>query len=136
MCRYDGDWEGPAFCSDVQRKARKAHKCYECGREITTGEYYHKTSGLWDGRFRMFKRCEHCEVLLRWLGRECGSYVYGEVVSDVREHVEEYGVREYGFGLARLVVLAGKKWTRAGSLTEVPAIPAPPRPTQEISDEG
>jgi hypothetical protein len=123
MCRAD-DSDMPAFVNETKRKARKPHKCHECRRWIQPGERYAHVCGQWDGAFHAFKVCAHCDVLRDWLSAECGGYLFGEVVEDVREHVQEYGVREYGWPLARLAVAASYGWrTKSGTLKPIPARP-------------
>lgn len=46
-----------------KRKARKDHKCYECGRRIRKGEKYTVVTGCWDGTFDEFKMCNYCTWL-------------------------------------------------------------------------
>lgn len=123
MCVDFDDDVSPSFCVDVWYRARKPHRCSECARPIEKGEQYVCTRGMWDGNISVYKRCAHCEVLREWLAAECGGWMYGDVVSDVREHIQDYGVSQYGFGLARLVVLAQNDWRRAGQLVPVPTIP-------------
>lgn len=56
----DGCMDGPEAFRAVMRKARKPHKCYECGRAIEPGERYEVASGIWDGRPDRFKTCPDC----------------------------------------------------------------------------
>ena len=42
-------------------KARKKHKCYECGHIIEIGESYEYATGKWDGDFDVFKTCDDCQ---------------------------------------------------------------------------
>jgi hypothetical protein len=41
-------------------KARKAHKCGECGKTISIGESYEKCRGLYDGLWYNHKTCDDC----------------------------------------------------------------------------
>lgn len=41
-------------------KARKPHRCCECGLTIAKGEKYQVVSGMWDGRFDRIKTCMLC----------------------------------------------------------------------------
>lgn len=52
--------EQPSAYSEQRRRARKAHRCCECGREIAAGEVYEYISGIWDTRPASFKRCLMC----------------------------------------------------------------------------
>lgn len=52
--------EQPTACSEQRRRAKKAHRCCECGREIAAGEVYEYVSGIWDARPASFKTCLMC----------------------------------------------------------------------------
>lgn len=41
-------------------KAKKHHKCCECGNIINPGEEYEKVVGKWDGYFSEYKTCKVC----------------------------------------------------------------------------
>ena len=51
----------PAAFRAIWRRARKPHKCYECGRVIPKGAQYEYASGIWDGNANDFKTCLRCE---------------------------------------------------------------------------
>lgn len=121
MCNVD--YDPPDFTHTTIVRARKPHTCGECRRVIERGELYQRTSGKWDRTVQSMVTCAHCEVLQDWIGSECGGWLYGEVIEDVREHLQEYGVSEYGFAVARLVVHAQNQWRRNGALVAIPATP-------------
>lgn len=104
------------------RKARKPHKCNECGRAIAAGENYHYETFIdTGGKFAQHKTCAHCMVARGWLQAECGGWIYSGIEEDLREHVCEGG---YGMSLARLSVAMKNNWKRLdGSLRPVPAMP-------------
>ena len=52
--------ERPTACSEQRRRARKAHRCCECGREIASGDLYEYISGIWDGQPASYKTCVAC----------------------------------------------------------------------------
>ncbi len=56
--------EMPQAFSSVTRKARKTHKCCECGRTINAGEKYQYSSGIWDGEPDSFKQCLNCNEIM------------------------------------------------------------------------
>lgn len=41
-------------------RARKEHRCCECGNIIQKGWLYERISGIWDGRPSRFKTCIYC----------------------------------------------------------------------------
>lgn len=57
---YDGSNE---FYAEAMRRARKAHKCCECGDPIAAGDLYHYASGNSDGDFFTAKTCASCEEI-------------------------------------------------------------------------
>lgn len=55
--------EKPQAFRQITRKARKPHKCCECGRVIATGQHYEYSSGIWDSEPGSFKTCLDCARL-------------------------------------------------------------------------
>ena len=54
---------GPDCMTIKSVKARKPHKCCECAKVIEAGDFYMRTSGVWDGRPDTFKACYPCHAL-------------------------------------------------------------------------
>lgn len=54
----------PEAFNSVTRKARKNHKCCECGCTIESGEKYQYSSGIWDGKPDSFKQCLNCNEIM------------------------------------------------------------------------
>lgn len=54
-------------CNTVFRKARKHHKCVECGNPIEVGERYAYSSGIFDHEPFSQKECSSCHELLGYL---------------------------------------------------------------------
>ena len=80
-CVDAGEWSG--FVKSKEVKARKAHRCCECGDIIKQGEIYEVTDGCWDGSWNHFTTCRFC-VMLR--DTHCpGGYIYGELVETISE---------------------------------------------------
>jgi hypothetical protein len=103
-------------------KARKAHRCGECRREIAPGEIYERTVSIYDGTASTYKTCAHCLVLGDWLSENCDGYIYTEVVEDFQEHASEYSREDIG----ALAAMAGRHWrTTDGALLPIPLKPAP-----------
>lgn len=53
----------PSVFNQKNRKARKQHQCCECYSEISSGEEYQFTSGIWDGEPSSYKICLSCVEL-------------------------------------------------------------------------
>jgi hypothetical protein len=65
MCSCDFDGEPIYPCTLSKRKARKPHKCEECGEPIKPGETYEHLKGLCDGYWVEWKTCTLCERIRR-----------------------------------------------------------------------
>lgn len=103
-------------------RARKEHRCSECGRTIPAGETYYRADGLFEGRWDIYHTCAHCKVACDWLKANCGGFLHHGVEEDIREHVGEYSRMD----LARLAVGMGRDWQRfRGGLMPLPKLPRP-----------
>lgn len=90
MCMIDG-CERSRVQRSNERKARKAHRCDECSREIAAGEQYEYTSGIDSEDYAFsYKMCAHCRAAALWLSINCGGYVMQGVQEDLEEHAGEY----------------------------------------------
>jgi hypothetical protein len=124
MCMIDGADEPMRCWNTVTRKARKEHKCQECGRVIAAGESYRYGSGIdYDGLACSHKVCAHCLVACDWLTENCGGWIFSGVYEDIREHVDEYRRSD----LARIAIGMRRDWKpfRRAGLMPVPKLPAP-----------
>lgn len=85
MCSCD--YELPEFYEQETLRARKPHKCVECGRIIQAGETYEYVRGKWDGDFLQFHTCTHClavrEAWMRFMGSSCWLFsgLYEEIAN-------------------------------------------------------
>jgi hypothetical protein len=59
-CYCDYDSESPEMFTRTTPRARKEHKCCECGDIIKRGEVYQYVKGRWDYRFDSYKTCRIC----------------------------------------------------------------------------
>lgn len=110
MCSYG---ESPEVFNVFERRALIEHTCTECARVIHKAETYEYTSGKWDGDWQTYKVCAQCVGARTWLEVICSSWVFGEVLSDLREHLFE---GYYSYGLRRLAVGIRTKWVHRGEL--------------------
>jgi hypothetical protein len=93
------DYDAPTWITirDVKR-ARKPHKCIECGGPIGVGEPYEYVSGLWDDH-NYFHTCKLCVELREWatISVPCFCWAYSELHEAVREMVQEVAPKVPGF---------------------------------------
>lgn len=121
MCRID-DCERVEIFQKVDRKARKEHSCSECGRPIAIGETYHYVAGKIEGRLDTYYTCSHCMVGQEWLLKNCGGWIYTQVLEEIREHAEEYP--KIALGLYKISFGGSRKWQRKrGGLMPLPKMP-------------
>lgn len=127
MCMFDSHDDGcVTMLTTSTPKARKAHRCAECGREIAAGEQYRSERFVFDGSLSVHKTCSHCMVARDWLQAQCGGFIFGAVEDDLREHALEggiFGPRGYGLRLGRMAVGMRAKWRNSRGLLPVPAMP-------------
>lgn len=124
MCMVDhaeGDWTSFA---PAQRRARKTHRCGECGREIERGESYWIIGGVSEGEVYKVRTCAHCYAgPCAWLVKHCRGYLTHGVLDDIAEHWDfPDGLRSMEVG--RLLVGMLRHWRRSDG--EMMAIPRPP----------
>ena len=80
--------DGPDVFTEEWRKARKLHRCCECGSKIEIGEIYEYVKGLWDGRWSDYKSCLKCADLRDALYDVCCPY-YGGLSEAYQEYLLE-----------------------------------------------
>ena len=69
-----------------KRTARKAHKCMECGEEISKGKKYEYASGIFDREPFMFKTCMSCYEIREHFS--CGNgFIYGQLLEDLENYL-------------------------------------------------
>ena len=69
------DEDGPKVFQERLLKARKTHKCVECGEAISKGEQHAVASGLWGTRWEQYRTCLGCRDI--WKSLCCGSGAFG-----------------------------------------------------------
>lgn len=62
MCSCDV-FDSPEFSDHGFRKARKPHRCVECGKAIQPGERYQYYTAKWEGDVTTSKMCLWCSAL-------------------------------------------------------------------------
>lgn len=118
MCMADLADEFYLTLEHITPRARKAHQCIECGREISPGETYEKYKGLLDGRIDTLKTCQHCVIARGWIQKQCGAWLYHGLLEDLKEHWdEEYLLRSIWLGKA-IIGMRAKWHKKDGTLME------------------
>jgi hypothetical protein len=85
-------------------KARRSHKCYECGDVINPGDVYERASGLCEGSWWRASVCLACHDIAESLNCD-GSREYGSLW----ERIGDVGAHAFGLGcLAKLSTAVGK----------------------------
>jgi hypothetical protein len=126
VCYCDCDDDPPSVMRDENHKARKEHKCSECGRTIAIGEIYRHIWGVWNGDSHTFWWCSHCIAGQQAAAAltDCDCYCFGglwdQFWEDCRDHKS--------FALYRLLIGEQRKWRirrgpRAGQLMPIPLVP-------------
>ncbi|HKR41013.1 MAG TPA: hypothetical protein VJU59_15270 [Paraburkholderia sp.] len=54
------DYDMPSVYVQTTPRARKEHRCAECGSKIEAGQQYERTFGVWDGSADQIKTCLQC----------------------------------------------------------------------------
>lgn len=120
MCMID-DCERLAAHYSGMHKARKAHTCAECHREIAPGETYEVAGGVMMGEWWKWKTCQQCIAAREWLNVVCSGFAYESVMEEMKEHFDE----GYGPWLGRAYLGMRKKWRRKdGTLMPPMKLPA------------
>jgi hypothetical protein len=90
-CDYD-DYEGPEFFVMHVVKARKPHRCYECGGPIFAKEKYKRSTGKWDGEVITYRECCGCMEMREWAEISVPCFccnLLGDLHETIREMVED-----------------------------------------------
>ena len=89
MCMVEGADCSQIFNSESWHRARKAHRCCECGREIVVGERY-RYCAIKDYEYSgvdSYHTCAGCAVVEDWLRAECRGWLFGGVDEDLAGHL-------------------------------------------------
>jgi len=88
--------DGPETYRESRPKAKKQHKCCECGRAIQPGETYRHLWGVWDGDPKTFKTCDDCLGLEDWARdqMDCFCPRFGDLRQEVLDMVHDSGEQD------------------------------------------
>lgn len=76
-------------CICDKPKARKEHRCCECGGIIGIGEIYHRYHGVFDGSGFTYKMCPECDQLRTIIDVDTPSYEEYVAFTELEEVVSE-----------------------------------------------
>ena len=116
-CDCDID-DPPEFYDEGTRRARKIHRCCECGGPIPVGTVHRYMTGKWDDRVETYRECPMCTEVRDWarISLDCFcSNIFGELHSDVMEMLSDLGDlvpgwrMEYGRRAVRIVRAGGTR---------------------------
>lgn len=74
-----GDYDPPSMFNETFPRARKDHKCCECGATISAGEVYQRVVGVWYNDFSWFKICSSCQDIRLWLHNQDVLACFGDL---------------------------------------------------------
>lgn len=83
LSSYDDWYYGGGFYSERTVRARKPHRCKECGRTIKVGASYVRVAGKHDGSVWSEAICAPCMSLLKSFSED-GSWCFGEMWGEFR----------------------------------------------------
>lgn len=75
----------PEVINVTNPRARKDHKCCECGGLIKKGEVYENVWGVWDFDQSTFKTCLECSLIRDSIYRQDEGIPFGELLEWVSE---------------------------------------------------
>lgn len=82
----------PDVFSQAIVKARKQHKCCECGTIIPQGHMYERSAGVWDGTGMTYHTCPSCAEIRKYVSGQMKASMptehgpaFGELQSLIRE---------------------------------------------------
>ena len=88
-CSIDTDFDdyGSVTLRQVVCKARKQHRCGECGRVINKGESYEAYNGVCEGDFFWAKTCSDCLSLRNSFFK--GGFMFGGVRDEIHNYISD-----------------------------------------------
>ena len=84
-CFYSGASEEamPLAYIERMRRARKIHRCCECGDPIAPGAQYQEVTGVWEAGPGRYRTCEGCAEIREALN--CDGWIFGRLWDDLLE---------------------------------------------------
>ena len=79
--------ESNEFYHELIRRARKPHRCCECGETIARGQSYERATGKSDGTIWAVSTCLDCRDIRKAF--VCGTWMFGGLWESLREQLFE-----------------------------------------------
>lgn len=87
------DYEPAIIYNRATRKARKPHRCDECGGNIAVGQYHEVVDAMWDRSigFETARTCSLCLDLRKFVTASvpCFCWAHGNMLEDARDTVQD-----------------------------------------------
>lgn len=113
------DYEPADFYSATMRKARKEHRCEECGSVIKPGQQYEHAAMGYEGTACAYKTCQHCLEVRRFVKSfvPCFCWAHGNLLADAQDTARGYAHEADGllFGTLRRIVIARRSRREAAA---------------------
>jgi hypothetical protein len=87
ICIDGGDGDTAQFSTITHVKARKEHKCCECGDVIPKGTIHERVVGKWYDKIDTYRTCPPCEEIRRALC--CDSWTFTMLWEEFNEGAAE-----------------------------------------------
>jgi hypothetical protein len=89
------DYDPPSVYRQQARRARKPHKCCDCGAEIKPGDEYLSIFGVWEGEAESFCMCLLCEDMRTQCEFACVPL--GRMVNDIYSRPDDQTMEVVAF---------------------------------------
>ena len=77
----------PDYHHTIRRKARREHRCVECGGIIPSGQEYDYTTQLFEGSWANWKTCLPCVAAIDDWCKEYECYLVGDLIGEITGNI-------------------------------------------------
>ena len=89
---YDNDCDAETpevFHREIVAKSKLNHRCTECNGIVEKGQSYERSSGVWDGRWSTYRKCEKCMAFESAMEVHCRGFLGGNPFGYMYENIRE-----------------------------------------------
>ncbi len=90
MCEIYSDGDTCDVWEERQVRARKRHRCHECGGHIEAGTNYRRIDSLYEGTWAHHRVCEPCWEVWERFSREHGSLIVLNTLEEMLVECVDY----------------------------------------------